>query len=193
MRFGGVRYATVTLLTAAAALGVVTLTVTRAHDKDKHPSPSATAAHVHAAVPDAYAAIKAPGDIWTSPAGLVRGQTIHNDKCAVCHGRDGAGDGPAEAGLALKPPSLQDKAIVAEMTDDYWFGRVSVGGAVGAFKSAGSTMPAWKDDLSVDDRWAVVAYQHSLSGHRGPHTLAEHPEMAGTRPHPEPRGVAFTS
>src|SRR5262249_55035594 len=191
MRPGSVRYVSVTLLTAIAALGVATPTATRAHDEDQHPAHPSTPAHVHAAVPDAYAAMKAPVDIWTNPAVLARGQAIHNDKCAVCHGRDGAGDGPAAAGLALKPPSLQDKSMVAGMTDAYWFWRVSEGGAVEPFKSAGSTMPAWKNDLSVDDRWAVVVYQHSLSGHRGPHTMAEHPEMAGTRTHPEPRGIAF--
>src|SRR5262245_31609730 len=136
MRLGCVRYATIMLLTSSAALGVATVTVPRAHDKDKHPSHPATAAHVHAAVPGAYAAVKAPADIWTSPAVLARGQTIHNDKCAVCHGPDGAGDGPAAAGLTLKPPSLQNKAMVAEMTDAYWFWRVSEGGAVDPFKSA---------------------------------------------------------
>jgi hypothetical protein len=83
--------------------------------------------------------------------------------------------------------------MAAEMTEAYWFWRVSEGAAVEPFRSSGSTMPAWKDQLSVEDRWAVVAYQHSLSGHSGPHTAAVHPEMAATRPHPQPRGVAFTS
>jgi len=53
--------------------------------------------------------------------------------------------------------------MVAEMTGAYWFWRVSEGGLVEPFRSAGSAMPAWKTELSVDDRWAVIAYQHSLS------------------------------
>jgi hypothetical protein len=49
-------------------------------------------------------------------------------------------------------------------------------------------MPAYKGDLSPEDRWAVIAFQHSLSGHNGPHTPAEHPAMQGAvRQHPEPR------
>jgi len=36
-------------------------------------------------------------------------------------------------------------------------------------------MPAWKNDLSVEDRWAVIAYQHTFSGHEGPHVVSEHP------------------
>jgi len=47
-------------------------------------------------------------------------------------------------------------------------------------------MPAYKDALSVEDRWAVIAYQHAQSEHAGPHIASEHPKMeAGPRPHPE--------
>jgi len=38
-------------------------------------------------------------------------------------------------------------------------------------------MPPFKGILSVEDRWAVIAYQHSFSGHQGPHVPWEHPEM----------------
>src|SRR6266511_3671665 len=43
-------------------------------------------------------------------------------------------------------------------------------------------MPAWKGELSQADRWAVIAYAHTLSGHRGPHVASEHPEL---RPKPK--------
>jgi len=43
-------------------------------------------------------------------------------------------------------------------------------------------MPAWKGELSMQDRWAVIAYAHTLSGHRGPHVASEHPEL---RPKPK--------
>ena len=150
-------------------------------------------AHVHASVPSAYRSVTSSAAIWTDAGTLARGQAIYVAKCAVCHGEHGGGDGPAATGLPLKPPSLKDTRMVAEMTPAYWFWRVSEGGVVEPFRSSGSVMPAWKDDISVDDRWAVIAYQHSLSGHRGPHTIAEHPEMGAQlpRPHPEPRGVAF--
>ena len=68
---------------------------------------------------------------------------------------------------------------VAAMAGNYWFWRVSEGGKVEPFKSRGSKMPAWKDELSVVDRWAVIAYAHTLSGHQGPHTASEHPEIGG--------------
>src|SRR5919108_1727709 len=163
-----------------------------AHDpKEKRPHLEPKEAHEHAAVPAEYASMRAPATIWTDPATLARGRGIYALKCAACHGDQGGGDGPAAAGLALKPPSFRDVAMVAEMTDAYWFWRVSEGNRAEPYASKRSTMPAYKDDLSVDDRWGVIAYQHSLSGHVGAHTLAEHAEMAGTRPHPEPRGEAF--
>ena len=161
---------------------------TRPHDTAAHP-------HQHPPVPAQHAKIIAPPSIWTDPKMIARGQSIHTARCAVCHGAQGAGDGPAAATLPLKPASFQDQAMVAEMTEAYWFWRVSEGGSVEPFRSAGSTMPPWREVLSVEDRWAVIAYQHSLSGHAGPHISSEHPEMlvqAG-RPHPEPRGLAFRS
>jgi mono/diheme cytochrome c family protein len=155
------------------------------------PAPS-SAAHVHAEPPAQYRDLAPPSQAWTDQAVLVRGRAIYARRCAVCHGEAGGGDGLAAKALPLKPPSLQDPAMVAEMPPGYWFWRVSEGGAVEPYRSKGSAMPAFKDDLSVDDRWAVIAYQHFLSGHTGAHTVVEHREMPGPRPHPETRGLAFT-
>jgi mono/diheme cytochrome c family protein len=107
---------------------------------------------------------------------IARGKEIYTTRCAVCHGDAGDGKGPAGLVLPLKPPDLGDKAGVAEMRDNYWFWRVSEGGLVEPFKSKGSAMPPWKGELSVEDRWAVMAYQHTFSGHDGPHVPWEHPE-----------------
>ena len=101
-------------------------------------------------------------------------------RCSVCHGEEGDGKGPAATSLPLKPPSFRDAKMVGEMAGNYWFWRVSEGGIVEPFRSMGSVMPAWKDELSVQDRWAVIAYTHTLSGHQGPHVVSEHPQMLGT-------------
>ena len=151
------------------------------------------AGHSHATVPPAYRGVMVPPSIWTDKTALARGQAIYTAKCATCHGDSGAGDGPAARGLPVKPASFSDRAMVSSMTPAYWFWRVSEGATVEPHRSAGSAMPAWKTELSVADRWAVIAYQHSLSGHGGRHDAAEHPELrvAEGRPHPETRGVAF--
>ncbi len=168
---------------------------TREDSHQDHRNDLTTGVHLHPPVPAEYAKFTAPPGVWTDAHVRPRGQAIYSARCAVCHGEQGAGDGPAAASLPLKPASFRDRAMVAEMTDAYWFWRVSEGGIVEPFKSAGSTMPPWKQELSVEDRWAVIAYQHSLSGHAGPHVASEHPEMVAQarRPHPEPRGVAFQS
>ena len=165
---------------------------TSGHDPtEKSPHVEHGPAHVHATVPPEYATVSAAVDLWTDRAVLERGRHIYDTQCSICHGPRGAGDGPAAGSLALKPPSLQDAAMVGEMTPEYWFWRVSEGGVAEPYKSKGSVMPAYRSTLSVEDRWAVIAYQHTLSGHAGPHVAAEHPAMRGPRPHPEPRGITF--
>ncbi len=72
--------------------------------------------------------------------------------------------------------------MVAEMPGNFWVWRVSEGGLVEPLRAKGSAMPAWKGELSMQDRWAVIAYAHTLSGHRGPHVASEHPEL---RPKPK--------
>jgi len=183
--------------TVSGVTAVVLLMMTTSSTAHDPPGSSQAKDHVaphgHAEVPPEYRAIAAPPGIWTDAVRLARGHAIYEAKCATCHGERGGGDGPDAADLRVKPASFRDARMVAGMTDAFWFWRVSEGADVEPFRSAGSLMPAWKTELSVDDRWAVIAYQHTFSGHAAPHTATEHPEMtmAKARPHPEPRGVAF--
>jgi len=140
--------------------------------------------HVHATVPAAYATAHVPARVWTDPRMIARGQEIFAAKCALCHGEKGDGKGPGAANLPLKPADFTDGKMVAEMAGNYWVWRVSEGGLVEPFRSKGSTMPAWKSELSMEDRWAVIAYSHALSGHRGPHVASEHQELE-----PKPKSV----
>lgn len=140
--------------------------------------------HDHAEVPAAYSDAHVPDRVWTDPAMIVKGKQIYAAKCAACHGDKGDGKGPAAAGLNVKPGDFTDRKMVAEMAGNYWVWRVSEGALVEPFKSKGSTMPAWKHELSMEDRWAVIAYTHTFSGHRGPHVAREHAQLA-----PKPKTV----
>ena len=140
--------------------------------------------HVHAPLPAAYAHAHLPKEVWTDSTMIAQGKEIYVAKCLVCHGEKGDGNGPAAAGLTLKPADVTDAKMVSDMAGNYWFWRVSEGGQVQPFKSKGSAMPAWKGELSEHDRWAVIAYMHTLSGHHGPHVASEHPELG-----PKPRSV----
>ena len=135
--------------------------------------------HMHAPIPESYANANIPTRVWTEPKMLVRGREVFESKCVRCHGEQGDGNGSDAGKFALKPADLTDARTVAAMAGNYWFWRVSEGGKVEPFKSRSSKMPAWKDELSVVDRWAVIAYAHTLSGHQGPHTASEHPEIGG--------------
>src|SRR2546428_6601330 len=132
--------------------------------------------HAHVPAPLEYADTHVPLNVGTDQAMIGRGKAIYTTRCAVCHGDTGDGKGPAGVALPLKPSDFRDKDGVAEMRDNYWFWRVSEGGQVEPFKSKGSAMPPWKGQLSVEERWAVMAYQHTFSGHKGPHVPWEHPE-----------------
>ena len=134
--------------------------------------------HEHPAVPPAYTNAHIPEHVWTDTKLIAKGKEIYVARCALCHGDKGDGKGPGAANLPLKPADLTDAKMVAEMPGNFWFWRVSEGGLVEPFKSKASTMPAWKGELSQSDRWAVIAYAHTLSGHLGAHVAREHPELA---------------
>jgi mono/diheme cytochrome c family protein len=85
---------------------------------------------------------------------LDRGATIYVENCASCHGPTGRGDG--EAARDLSPPPA-DLAWLSRMPmvrwDPFMYWAVAEGGAL-----FGTAMPAFKDTLSGDEIWAVIAY-----------------------------------
>jgi mono/diheme cytochrome c family protein len=168
---------TIVFLAAWPVAQVVRGTGSKEHDHTGHGHSEPGTAHFHAPVPPEYRSAHVPSAAWTDPRMIARGREIYTTRCAVCHGEVGRGDGPAVTALAVQPPDLHDPGMVGEMAGNYWFWRISEGGLVEPFRAQGSIMPAWKDELSVEDRWAVIAYQHTFSGHRGPHVTSEHPQM----------------
>ena len=93
-------------------------------------------AHAHVPAPLENAGIHVPLSVWTDPVMITRGKEIYTVRCAVCHGDQGDGKGPAGLALPLKPPDFRDTDGVAEMRDNYWFWRVSEGGQVPHIMSA---------------------------------------------------------
>jgi mono/diheme cytochrome c family protein len=81
------------------------------------------------------------------------GQDRFNVYCAACHGVLGDGDTPVAAHMPLRrPPSLHDPAIVA-FTPERLYAIVTQGYGF---------MPSYAPQLSVRERWAVVAYVRAL-------------------------------
>lgn len=92
---------------------------------------------------------------------IERGQELYAQICAVCHGADGSGNGPAASGLDPQPVSLNRGMMnMPAVTDGYLFWTLSQGGT-----PTGSAMPPLKDALSVDDRWAIISFlRHGFDG-----------------------------
>jgi mono/diheme cytochrome c family protein len=161
----------------STGLGTRTILV-QAQPQGTGQAPSAHA-HMHAPVPAAYANSHIPARVWTDPKMIAKGKEIYTAKCVLCHGEKGDGKGPGSVNLPLKPADFTDTKMMSEMAGNFMFWRVSEGGLVEPYKSMGSVMPPWKTELTVPDRWAVIAYIHTLSEHAGPHTPSEHPGIGG--------------
>jgi mono/diheme cytochrome c family protein len=103
----------------------------------------------------------ATGPAEAAPRGDARkGQALYAQKCAVCHGQSGKGDGPAEFVLFPKPRDLTSGKFkirsTTTMPTDHDLFRVVTQGI------PGTAMPSWTV-LSEAQRWDLVAYVKSLS------------------------------
>lgn len=89
-----------------------------------------------------------------SAQSLARGGAVFQASCVVCHGPRGQGDGPAAFALTPRPVNLQ--LHVPQHAD----------GEINYFISdgvSGTAMPAWKTQLSAEDRWSLVHYLRALA------------------------------
>ena len=64
-----------------------------------------------------------------APDATAKAETIFTTRCVTCHGPQGAGDGPASAGLTPPPRNFRDAAWQSSVTDDYLGKIISYGGA----------------------------------------------------------------
>ena len=93
-----------------------------------------------------------PNPTPVSPASLENGRKYFTINCAVCHGVNGKGDGPAVkygmAGIDLTGPMTQGR------TDGYVFGMIRNGRGL---------MPTY-NRIEEHERWDVVNYVRALQG-----------------------------
>jgi mono/diheme cytochrome c family protein len=81
---------------------------------------------------------------------LAAAQTLFNERCVVCHGEAGKGNGPASAALNPKPRNYTDTAWQASVSDDTLRKTIRLGGAA---VGKSPLMPASPD---LDDKPEVV-------------------------------------
>ena len=87
---------------------------------------------------------------------LDRGADIFQKQCAVCHGQQGRGDGPASKGLNPKPANFLDRehSAIYGPGEKFWI----IGNGSGE-----TGMPAFST-TSLIDRWNLVNHIYHLQG-----------------------------
>ena len=107
-------------------------------------------------------AISFPPEIEINDALLKRGQERYEINCAMCHGEDGYGQSIIDKRAAnlmasgsanwTSPPSYHTDTIRNR----------PVGHLYNTITNGIRTMPPYGPQISVDDRWAIVAYVRAL-------------------------------
>jgi mono/diheme cytochrome c family protein len=107
------------------------------------------------------ASAPAAGGAATTEAARAEAEQIFRTRCVTCHGPQGAGDGPASAGLTPPPRNFQDPAWQGSVSDAHIEQIVQYGGAA-VGKSA--AMPANPDLMSKPEVVAELrAYVRGLA------------------------------
>jgi mono/diheme cytochrome c family protein len=103
-----------------------------------------------------------------TPALLQTGHKEFDIVCATCHGLLGDGRSLVAANMSLRPPpNLHDRR---DMTVGYYFQVITQGYGL---------MPSYAAELSVEERWAVIAYLRALQlSQNAPLALAPPEERA---------------
>jgi mono/diheme cytochrome c family protein len=90
---------------------------------------------------------------------VAGGAKLYRVHCAVCHGLDGSGKGPAWNSIKTTPADHRDGSIMNGLDDELLF-RIIQAGCRGA--SCSPAMPAFGDVLDVLQLWDLVAYLRTL-------------------------------
>jgi len=104
---------------------------------------------------------------------VAQGEQLYQANCAGCHGESGKGDGVDAANLSM--PDLTSQAWMAERSAADFYQVISQGAEGG--------MPAYADQLSEEERWAISSFLRGL-------TFASPEQPAESQTAPTPSGEA---
>ncbi len=100
-----------------------------------------------------------PTSFYRSPTGfaataIVEGDRLFRQHCAVCHGAEGRGDGPAAKGLPIPPADLTAEHLWMHSDGElFWWLSHGIDAPDG-----GTAMPGFAAVLSDEQRWDLIDY-----------------------------------
>jgi len=94
---------------------------------------------------------------------LETGARLYAQRCASCHGKEGMGDGDAPRSLLPSPALLAFMIQRPISVDEYLLWSISEGG-----KQFDTPMPAFKDTLTREEIWQIIAYMRGGFHEAGP-------------------------
>jgi mono/diheme cytochrome c family protein len=96
------------------------------------------------------------GGPGTSAAGgdVALGEKVYKQRCVLCHGPEGKGDGPGAAALNPKPRNHTDASYMSTQTDEQ---------LMTSIRDGKGQMPAWGKILSQEEMTSVLAYIRTLA------------------------------
>jgi mono/diheme cytochrome c family protein len=101
--------------------------------------------------PEEYA--KVENDVGYTVNAIAAGGPLFLAHCSQCHGKSGLGNGDLASALSPSPALLAYMIQQPIAIDQYLLWTISEGG-----KPFGTAMPAFKNELSREEIWQVVAY-----------------------------------
>ena len=109
---------------------------------------------IQAGVPLEYRSRRSPYP--QAPKVIADGSVLYADHCGSCHGATGRGDGNAGLDLVPSPALLAHLMDAQGSVDEYLHWSIAEGG-----KPFGTAMPAFKDRLTENEIWQIVAYMRA--------------------------------
>jgi len=112
-------------------------------------------------------ALLAADDRWTAPEAaraqvspvefndraIAAGKVHYDERCIMCHGTSGLGDGKSAGYLIVPPGDLSSKAC-QDQSDGELFWKITEGLR---------PMPGFSSKMSEEERWQVIAFVRTLA------------------------------
>jgi mono/diheme cytochrome c family protein len=135
------------LISVVALVGLSAWSCGGSKDNSGTGNPSPTSQAPPAEAPEGGGtAASGGGDTTVS---LAVGDAVFHQRCELCHGPSGMGDGPGGAALNPKPRNFHDKAV-QDTLSDAWIIHTIMNG------KAGTGMPPWKGIVSESQAKSLV-------------------------------------